>query len=130
MCGALALILLGFNSPQIVLYSLIAVAGAATIGSQILLYTFVAQYYPTTVRSTGMGWASGVGRIGAIVGPVLTGALLTMNLPHQMNFLVIAVPGVIAALAIFLVNLQASVEGSSQAKTLNIKAQTIKNTAN
>ena len=130
MCGALALILLGFNSPQIVLYSLIAVAGAATIGSQILLYTFVAQYYPTTVRSTGMGWASGVGRIGAIVGPVLTGALLTMNLPHQMNFLVIAVPGVIAALAIFLVNLQASVEGSSQAKTLNIKSQTIKNTAN
>lgn len=130
ICGALALILLGFNSPQIVLYSLIAVAGAATIGSQILLYTFVAQYYPTTVRSTGMGWASGVGRIGAIVGPVLTGALLTMNLPHQMNFLVIAVPGVIAALAIFLVNLQASVEGSSQAKTPNIEAQTIKNTAN
>ena len=130
MCGALALILLGFNSPEIVLYSLIAVAGAATIGSQILLYTFVAQYYPTTVRSTGMGWASGVGRIGAIVGPVLTGALLTMNLPHQMNFLVIAVPGVIAALAIFLVNLQASVESSSQAKTPNIKAQTIKNTAN
>ena len=40
--GAAALILLGFNSPQIVLYSLIALAGAATIGSQILLYTFVA----------------------------------------------------------------------------------------
>ncbi len=35
MCGALALILLGFNSPQMVLYTLIAVAGAATIGSQI-----------------------------------------------------------------------------------------------
>lgn len=54
--GAIALVLLGFNSPQFVLYSLIAVAGAATIGSQILLYTFVAQYYPA-VRSTGMGWA-------------------------------------------------------------------------
>lgn len=47
-----------------------------------------------------MGWASGIGRIGAIVGPVLTGALLTMNLPHQMNFFAIAIPGVIAALAI------------------------------
>ena len=84
--GALALILLGFNSPQFVLYSLIAIAGAATIGSQILLYTFVAQFYPTAVRSTGLGWASGIGRIGAIVGPVLTGALLTLELPHQMNF--------------------------------------------
>ena len=104
--GAAALILLGFNSPQIVLYSLIALAGAATIGSQILLYTFVAQFYPTTVRSTGMGWASGIGRIGAIIGPVLTGALLTFELPHQMNFLAIAIPGVIAAFAIFLVNLK------------------------
>ena len=130
MCGALALILLGFNSPQMVLYTLIAVAGAATIGSQILLYTFVAQYYPTTVRSTGMGWASGIGRIGAIVGPVLTGALLTMNLPHQMNFLVIAIPGVIAALAIFMVNLQASVEASTQGQSRKINTQAIKNPAN
>lgn len=111
--GAVALIMLGFNSPQIVLYTLIAIAGAATIGSQILLYTFVAQFYPAAVRSTGMGWASGIGRIGAIVGPVLTGALLTFELPHQMNFLVIAIPGVIAALAIFMVNLKASVEGSA-----------------
>ena len=111
--GAIALILLGFNSPQAVLYTLIAVAGAATIGSQILLYTFVAQFYPTAVRSTGMGWASGIGRIGAIVGPVLTGALLTFELPHQMNFLVIAIPGVLAAIAIFLVNLKASVDGQT-----------------
>jgi len=116
ICGAAALILLGFNSPQIVLYTLIAVAGAATIGSQILLYTFVAQYYPSTVRSTGMGWASGIGRIGAIIGPVLTGALLTMNLPHQMNFFAIAIPGVIAALAIFMVNLKASVDAKALAE--------------
>ena len=107
--GAASLILLGINSPQIVLYTLIAIAGAATIGSQILLYTFVAQFYPTTVRSTGMGWASGIGRIGAIIGPVLTGALLTFELPHQMNFLAIAIPGFIAAVAIFLVNLNAAV---------------------
>jgi MFS transporter, AAHS family, benzoate transport protein len=111
--GAAALILLGFNSPQFILYSLIAIAGAATIGSQILLYTFVAQFYPTALRSTGMGWASGIGRIGAIIGPVLTGALLTFELPHQMNFLAIAIPGIIAAFAIFMVNLKASVAAQS-----------------
>jgi AAHS family benzoate transporter-like MFS transporter len=119
--GALALILLGFNSPQAVLYTLIALAGAATIGSQILLYTFVAQFYPTAVRSTGMGWASGIGRIGAIVGPILTGALLTLQLPHQMNFMVIAIPGIIAALAVFMVNLKASVDGSTQQEQPNLK---------
>lgn len=111
--GSAALILLGINSPQFILYSLIAIAGAATIGSQILLYTFVAQFYPTALRSTGMGWASGIGRIGAIIGPVLTGALLTFELPHQINFLAIAIPGVIAALAIFMVNLKASVSAQA-----------------
>ncbi|MDM1757079.1 MFS transporter [Acinetobacter sp. 256-1] len=115
--GAIALILLGFKSPQGVLYTLIAIAGAATIGSQILLYTFVAQFYPAAVRSTGMGWASGIGRIGAIVGPVLTGALLTLQLPHQMNFLAIAIPGVIAALAIFLVNLKVSVDQRKETRS-------------
>ena len=109
--GAVSLILLGYNSPQVVLYTLIAIAGATTIGSQILLYTFVAQYYPTAVRTTAMGWASGIGRIGAIVGPILTGALLTLELSHQTNFLFIAIPGVIAAIAIFLVNLNAAVDG-------------------
>ena len=127
--GAIALILLGFNSPQAVLYFLIAIAGAATIGSQILLYTFVAQFYPTAVRSTGMGWASGIGRIGAIVGPVLTGALLTFELPHQMNFLVIAIPGVIAAFAIFMVNLKMSVEGVQQAKKDLKQESFVKNVA-
>lgn len=127
--GAIALVLLGFNSPQFVLYLLIAVAGAATIGSQILLYTFVAQFYPAAVRSTGMGWASGIGRIGAIVGPVLTGALLTLELPHQMNFLVIAIPGAIAAIAIFCVNLKASVEGVNSSHASSAKATPIKSTA-
>ena len=126
--GAIALILLGFNSPQMVLYGLIAIAGVATIGSQILLYTFVAQFYPTAVRSTGMGWASGIGRIGAIVGPVLTGALLTFELPHQMNFLVIAIPGVIAALAVFMVNLKVSVDGEKT--KLKQVFDAVKSTAN
>ena len=126
--GAIALILLGFNSPQMVLYGLIAIAGAATIGSQILLYTFVAQFYPTAVRSTGMGWASGIVRIGAIVGPVLTGALLTFELPHQMNFLVIAIPGVIAALAVFMVNLKVSVDGEKTKSKQVFDA--VKSTAN
>lgn len=129
--GAIALIFLGFKSPQFILYTLIAIAGAfKTIGSQILLYTFVAQFYPATVRSTGMGWASGIGRIGAIVGPVLTGALLTLELPHQMNFLVIAVPGFIAALAIFFVNLNASVEKTQTAEAPTTQQNIVGNTIN
>jgi MFS transporter, AAHS family, benzoate transport protein len=75
-----------------------------------------------------MGWASGIGRIGAIVGPVLTGALLTFELPHQMNFLVIAIPGVIAALAVFMVNLKVSVDGEKTKSKQVFDA--VKSTAN
>lgn len=100
MAGVAALIGLGFNSPAYVLYGLVTVAGAATIGTSILLYSYVAQYYPLSVRSTGIGCASGVGRIGAIVGPILTGILLTLNLPHTMNFVMISIPAMIAICAI------------------------------
>lgn len=100
MAGVVALIGLGFNSPAYILYGLVTVAGAATIGTSILLYSYVAQYYPLSVRSTGIGCASGVGRIGAIVGPILTGLLLTLNLPHTMNFVMISVPAMLAICAI------------------------------
>ncbi len=104
--GAIAITLLGFRSNTYFLYFLVMIAGAATIGSQILLYTYVAQYYPMHIRSTGLGWASGVGRIGAIVGPMLGGILMQLGLPHYQNFMAFAVPGIIAALAIALVGLK------------------------
>ena len=103
VAGAVALSLLGFNSPQPVIYLLVAVAGASAIGSQILLYSYVAQYYPLSVRSTGIGWASAVGRTGAIVGPILIGYLLSQELPHQINFMAVGIPVVIAAIAVFFI---------------------------
>lgn len=103
LSGAVALSLLGFKSPQPVIYFLVAVAGASAIGGQILLYSYVAQYYPLTVRSTGIGWASAVGRSGAIVGPILIGILLGMELPHQLNFMAVGLPVVIVAIAVSLI---------------------------
>ena len=94
--------LLGFNSPTWVLYSLIAVAGATTIGSQILLYACGAQFYGLAIRSTGLGWASGIGRNGAIIGPVLGGALVGMAVPLQVNFLAFALPGAVACVAMLV----------------------------
>lgn len=97
--GTLAIALPGFKSPMPVLYLLIFIAGATTIGTQILLCANTAQFYPLAMRSTGLDWASGVGRTGAIVGPLLGGSLLTAALPLQMNFLVFSTPGLVAALA-------------------------------
>lgn len=102
VASAVSISLLGFNSPMVILYSLIIIAGATTIGTQILLYANAAQFYPLSMRSTGLGWASGVGRIGAICGPFLGGTLMAWALPLKMNFLAFAIPGVVATLAILL----------------------------
>ncbi|MCY1176700.1 Gentisate transporter [compost metagenome] len=100
--AALSISLLGFKSPTPVLYLLIAIAGATTIGTQILAYACVAQFYPMGIRSTGLGWASGIGRSGAIVGPILGGLLLGIQLPLALNFMAFAVPGAVAAVAMMV----------------------------
>ena len=100
--GTVSIAALGYNSPMPVLYLLITLAGATTIGTQILLYANAAQFYPLSMRSTGLGWASGVGRTGAIVGPLLGGSLMAAALPLQANFLAFAIPGLIAAIAMLI----------------------------
>lgn len=101
--GALALFGLGFPSPQPVIYILVGLAGATSVGCSILLYSYVAQYYPLAVRSTGLGWASGVGRTGAIVGPIFIGMLLGLDLPHKFNFIAVAIPAILAAIAVYFI---------------------------
>src|SRR5690606_6337795 len=57
---------------------IVFVAGWCVIGGQPGLNALAATYYPTSMRSTGIGWALGVGRIGAIVGPLIGGQLLDL----------------------------------------------------
>ncbi|MFB9761141.1 MFS transporter [Ectobacillus funiculus] len=102
--GAICLALLGIKSNMFFLYFLISIAGVCTMGNQSLLNAFVSQYYPANVRSTGIGLANGVGRLGGMLGPTLGGMLLSLNFPITLCFLVFALPGACAALALSLVN--------------------------
>ena len=104
--GIFSLVGLGFNSPQAVIYLLVSLAGAASIGCSILLYSYVAQYYPVAIRSTGIGWASAIGRTGAIVGPILICYLLGLELPHKWNFYAVAIPKINSALAISAIQIR------------------------
>lgn len=59
--------------------------------------------YPTSIRANGTGWALGIGRIGAIIGPVIGGALLARHISTQTIFSVLLIPlgiSIIAAVAI------------------------------
>ncbi|MDR6535245.1 aromatic acid/H+ symport family MFS transporter [Variovorax soli] len=102
--AAISLTLLGYKMPTPVLFVLVGLAGASTIGTQIVANAYTGQFYPMAVRSTGLGWALGVGRSGAILAPILIGTLVGMNLPLQQNFMAIAIPAVIGMVAVLCVN--------------------------
>lgn len=103
LSAAISIFLLGFKVNMVILYLLVAIAGAATIGTQIIANAYVSQYYPSEMRSSGIGWSLGIGRIGAIAGPLIGGVLLSMSLPVSQNFLAFAIPGMIAAVSILFV---------------------------
>ncbi|WP_433875822.1 MFS transporter [Sinomonas atrocyanea] len=103
--AAIALTLLGLGGNMAILLVLVGITGACTMGAQNISYAFVAEHYPSSMRSTAIGLASAVGRLGAIVGPTFGGVLVMLNLGLEMNFLFFAVPGVIAAIAFLFVPL-------------------------
>ncbi|WMX58120.1 MFS transporter [Peribacillus sp. R9-11] len=106
--GFAALTMLSFKPSMIMLYVLIAIAGGNTTGTQIVTNAYVSQFYPNEIRSTGVGWALGVGRIGGIIAPTFCGVLLDMKLSLQVNFLAFAIPCIIAAVAIWFIQEKSS----------------------
>ncbi len=104
LLAAVSITLLGYRVPTEVLFVLVGLAGASTIGTQIVTYAYVGQFYPMAVRSTGIGWASGVGRSGAILAPIVIGTLVGMALPLEQNFMAIAIPAMIAAIAVAFIH--------------------------
>lgn len=112
--AAVSITLLGFKVPTELLFLLVGLAGASTIGTQIVTYAYAGQFYPMAIRSTGIGWASGVGRSGAILAPIAIGTLVGMALPLEQNFMAIAIPAAIAVIAVSLIRhgLSASVQAA------------------
>lgn len=59
------------------------------------LYGVAAKAYPTEIRSTGVGWAIGLGRTGAVVGPALAGYLILAGYDMSANFIFFSIPMII-----------------------------------
>jgi AAHS family 4-hydroxybenzoate transporter-like MFS transporter len=98
--AAVCVFLIGASGSSIFLLgATIASAGLGIIGGQNACHALTAAFYPTAIRSTGVGWALGIGRIGSIVGPVLGGLLLARGVPIGQVFWVAAIPALIATLA-------------------------------
>ncbi|WP_018990367.1 MFS transporter [Aromatoleum toluclasticum] len=115
--GALALTAMGYTKSTELLFVVVFIVGASTLGTQLFAYAYAGDFYPPAIRSTGVGFASGVGRIGAIAAPVLIGWLVSLKLPLEQNFLAIALAGLFGAVAVTLIN-QARAESSRVSRAL------------
>jgi AAHS family 4-hydroxybenzoate transporter-like MFS transporter len=82
------------------LYAIVFVAGWCIIGGQPGLNALSSSYYPTYLRSTGVGAGLGVGRLGAIIGPYLGGVLVAQNWPPQQLFWAAAFPALISTIVV------------------------------
>jgi AAHS family 4-hydroxybenzoate transporter-like MFS transporter len=72
-------------------------AGFCAAGGQIGINALAAAYYPTTSRATGVSWATGVGRLGSVLGSMLGGVLLSPGRQLSTILAIVAVPAFVAA---------------------------------
>ena len=100
--AAIGISMLSIKMPLVLTYLFAGVAGAGVFAAMVLVYSYIGQYYPASSRATALGWAAGIGRTGAIVGPILGGFLAGAGLAVPWGFYSFAIAGVIAALIIFL----------------------------
>jgi MFS family permease len=101
--AAVLLALLSIKMPSVPLYVAVLVTGMFVFSAQVLIYAFVGQVYPARSRATGLGWTAGVGRLGAIVGPIVIGALLAGDRGYPWGFYVFAGVAALAVVTVLVV---------------------------
>jgi AAHS family benzoate transporter-like MFS transporter len=101
--AAVSLVLLPLQLPFVLLVAAVAVAGVGTIGTQVLVYGLVANYYPTRARAAGVAWCAGFGRLGGIVGPIIGGVLVGAGVGGTTAFVIFAGVSLVGAMVTGLV---------------------------
>jgi len=79
------------------------VTGVFVFSSQVLVYAWVSQLFPARLRGTALGFAAGVGRVGAIMGPAVTGTLVAAGIAYPWGFYVFAGAALVGVLALVTV---------------------------
>ncbi|MFE6307715.1 MFS transporter [Nocardiopsis sp. NPDC057823] len=99
--SALMLAALSIKLPGVGAYVAVFLAGCFVFSSQVLVYAYIGRMFPPANRATALGWSAGVGRLGAITGPIIGGVLLTAGLAYPWGFYIFAVVGLVGGLAVF-----------------------------
>ncbi|MFI6809625.1 hypothetical protein ACIBO6_32255 [Streptomyces luteogriseus] len=104
-------------------HAVVALAGVWLFSAQVMVHAATATVYRDSERAAGLGWVTGVGRTGAVVGPWLIGALAT-NGNQSRGFTTFALAGLAGAVAIALVPLAQRFDRSGAVPTAPAAAVT------
>jgi len=77
-------------------------------GGQVGLNAISGMLYPASIRSTGVGWAFGIGRVGAVLGPIVGGVLISSGLHIGRLFILMSVPFLLVAASVVVLGLRYS----------------------
>ncbi|MFJ3804367.1 MFS transporter [Streptomyces sp. NPDC090088] len=103
LLASTSVVLLSLRLPTAALYTLVALGGVGTMGTQTFLLAYVSKHYPVRMGATAMGWTLGFGRLGSVLAPPLLGLILGSGLAFRWDFYALAVPGLLGAALITLV---------------------------
>jgi MFS transporter, AAHS family, 4-hydroxybenzoate transporter len=101
LCTTVLIAFLAYSTSFSLMMTITFILGFMVQGAQGGLSAVAATFYPTSIRSTGIGWCLGVGRIGSIVGPTLGGVMLKLDWSPREILLAGAIPALCAAVATF-----------------------------
>ncbi|WP_262003259.1 aromatic acid/H+ symport family MFS transporter [Streptomyces sp. FIT100] len=117
---AVGALLLKAHLPLGITYVVVAVTGVWLFSAQVMVYAATNTLYRGSERAAGLGWVTGVGRTGAVVGPWL-GGVLAANGNEGWGFTAFALAGLVGAVAISLVPLAARL-GAGRARRAETSA--------
>lgn len=94
-----------FGSRLDLAFPIAAAIGAALFGAMAGLYSLAPMVFGASVRTTGLGWAIGIGRVGAIVSPLAAGVLVDSGWQPANLYYVLALPLIVAIVAVLAMRL-------------------------
>jgi MFS family permease len=107
LSSAVGMIVFAYAPNQLnLLMFLILVIGILQQGGFTGLYGAASKVYPTEIRSTGIGWAIGLGRSGAVLGPLVAGYLIAAGFDMSANFIIFAIPMAIGGYIAYMLHIR------------------------
>ena len=102
--SAISTALIGYAAHSVGTVTLLeGLLGVFMGGGSSGLIALAAIYYPTAIRSTGVGWAMGMGRVGSFTGPLVVASLVGLGMSTERIFVAIGVPALVAAVTTAIV---------------------------